>query len=69
MRANGYWGTNLELLAFSDLMRLNINIKTSLDQDAPEFKIDHPQNMVQKISSLNHGDTMKLNNLMIKMMI
>ena len=26
MRKNGYWGTNLELLAFSDLMRLNINI-------------------------------------------
>ena len=46
MRVNGYLGTNLELLAFSDLMRLNINIKTSLDQVAPEFKIDHPQNMV-----------------------
>ena len=26
MRSEGYWGTNLELLAFSDLMRLNINI-------------------------------------------
>ena len=26
MRKDGYWGTNLELLAFSDLMRLNINI-------------------------------------------
>ena len=44
MRKDGYWGTNLELLAFSDLMRLNINIYTSLDQEDPEFKIDHPQN-------------------------
>ena len=35
-------GTNLELLAFSDLMRLNIY--TSLDQEDLEFKIDHPQN-------------------------
>ena len=26
MRKDGYWGTNLELIAFSDLMRLNINI-------------------------------------------
>ena len=26
MRKDGYWGNNLELLAFSDLMRLNINI-------------------------------------------
>ena len=25
-------------------MRLNININTSLDQEDPEFKIDHPQN-------------------------
>ena len=44
MRREGYWGTNLELLAFSDLMRLNINIFTSLDQDSPEFQINHPQN-------------------------
>ena len=28
MRREGYWGTNLELLAFSDLMRLNINTIT-----------------------------------------
>ena len=46
MRKDGYWGTNLELLAFSDLMRLNINIYTSLDQEDSEFKIDHPQNTV-----------------------
>ena len=25
-------------------MRLNINIYISLDQDSPEFKINHPQN-------------------------
>ena len=36
--------TNLELLAFSDLMKLNINIHTSLDQEDPKFKIYHPQN-------------------------
>ena len=44
MRKYGYWGTNLKLFAFSDLMRLNINIYTSLNQEDPEFKIDHPQN-------------------------
>ena len=44
MRREGYWGTNLELLAFSDIMRLNINIYTSLDQDSPEFQINNPQN-------------------------
>ena len=47
MRKDGYWGTNLELLAFSDLMKLNIYIYTSLDQEDQEdqeFKIDHPQN-------------------------
>ena len=44
MRKDVYWGINLELLAFSDLMKLNINIYTSLDQVDPEFKIDHPQN-------------------------
>ena len=44
MRKDGYWGTNLELLAFSDLMRLNINIFTSINQEDPKFKIDHPQN-------------------------
>ena len=44
MKREWYWGTNLELLAFSDLMRLNINIYTSLDQDSPEFQINHPQN-------------------------
>ena len=37
MRREGYWDTNLEKLAFSDLMKLNINIYTSLDQDSPEF--------------------------------
>ena len=26
MRRDGYWGTNFELLDFSDLMRININI-------------------------------------------
>ena len=31
-------------LAFSDLMRLNINKYTSLDQYSPEFQINHPQN-------------------------
>ena len=44
MKKVGYWGTNLDILAFSDLMRLNINIYTSLDQEDQEFKIDHPQN-------------------------
>ena len=33
MRREGYWSTNIELLAFSDLMRLDINIYTSLNQD------------------------------------
>ena len=28
MRKNRVWGTSLEIMAFSDLMRLNINIYT-----------------------------------------
>ena len=44
MRRDGYWGTNFELLDFSDLMRININIYTSLNQDHQEFAINHPHN-------------------------
>ena len=43
MRKDGYSGTNLELFAFSDLMRLNTNIYF-LDQEDPEYKIDYLQN-------------------------
>ena len=32
MREDGYWGTNLKLFTFSDLIRLNINIYSLLDQ-------------------------------------
>ena len=31
-------------MAFSDLMRLNICIYTSLDQQEPEIEINHPHN-------------------------
>ena len=44
MWKDGYWGTNIELLAFSDLIRININIYTSLNQDHSEFKINHSHN-------------------------
>ena len=44
MRKDRYWVINLELLTFSDLMRLNINIYNSLDQKDQEYKIDYSQN-------------------------
>ena len=37
IRRERYWDTNLELRAFSDLIRLSIYIYTSLDQDALEL--------------------------------
>ena len=33
----GFWCTNLEQLAFLDLMILSINFYTLLDHDTPEF--------------------------------
>ena len=52
MRNDGYWGTDLELFVFLNLMKLNINIYYIyyiyyiyfIDQEDQEFKIDHPQN-------------------------
>ena len=37
-------GYEFRTTCFSDLMRLNINMYTSLDQDSPELQINHPQN-------------------------
>ena len=45
MRRNLFWVTNLEIMAFSDLMRININIFTSLDQITSELEINHPHNI------------------------
>ena len=42
MKINGFWGTNLEIIEFSDIMRLNINIYTSLDQYFSEVEIIRP---------------------------
>ena len=45
IRRNEFWGTNLEIISFSDLIRININMFTSLDQITPEFEINHPNNL------------------------
>ena len=37
IKRNGFWGTNLEIMAFSDMMRLNISIYTSLNQNFPKI--------------------------------
>ena len=37
-------------MAFSDMMRLNISIYTSLEQKFPEIEINHPHN----IGVINH---------------
>ena len=55
------------MLAFFDLMRLNTNI--SLNREDPEFQIKNPQNICLINILINHGDTMKVYNYMIKMMI
>ena len=68
MRREGYWGTNLELLAFSDLMRLNINIYTSLNQDSPEFQINNPQNTGEIYIFLKTWDIMKACNYLMNKM-
>ena len=66
MRKEGYWGMNLELLTFSDLMRLNINIYTLLDQDSLEFQINHPQNKGEiNIFLKNIRDIMKACNYLM----
>ena len=44
MRRKGYWGINLKLLTFSDLMKLDINIYISLDQEVSEFQINYTEN-------------------------
>ena len=56
MRREGYWGNNLELLTFSDLTKLDINIYISLDQEVSEFQIIYPKNRWNKNLS---GDNMK----------
>ena len=58
MKREEYWGTNSELLVFLDLIRLNVNIYTSLDQDVPEFRINYVQN-TGKINIKNAGDIIK----------
>ena len=35
----------MEIMAFSDMMRLNICIFPSLDQNFPEVEINHPDNI------------------------
>ena len=35
----------MEIIEFSDLMRININMFTSLDQITPEFEINRPHNI------------------------
>ena len=32
MKRNGIWGTNLEIMAISDMMNFDISIYTSLEQ-------------------------------------
>ena len=44
MRKNRILRASLEIMTFSDLMRLNIRIYTSLDQQEPEKEINHPHN-------------------------
>ena len=44
MKLNGFWRTNLEIIAFSDMMRLNISIYLSLEQNVPEVKINYLHN-------------------------
>ena len=43
MKWNGFWKNSLEIIIFSDMMRLNISIYTSLDQNFLEVEINHPQ--------------------------
>ena len=57
MRRDGYWGTNLELIAFSGLMIINIH--TSLDQDHPEFEINYPHNTGEINIFKEIGETMR----------
>ena len=49
IRRNISWETNLEIMAFTDLMKININILTSLDQITLEFEINHPHNICLNI--------------------
>ena len=61
MKRNRFWGTNLEIMAFSDMMRLNICIYTSLDRNAPEVEINHPHNIgvISLFFYKETGDIMK----------
>ena len=45
MKRNEFWENNLEIMAFSDMMRYNISIYTSLDQKFPEVEINYPYNI------------------------
>ena len=45
MWRNRFLGTNLEIMAFSDLMRINVHIFISLDKITFEFEINHPHNV------------------------
>ena len=45
MKRNGFWGINLEIIKFSDMMRLNIRIYISLHQIFPEVEINHSHNI------------------------
>ena len=44
MKRSVFWGTNLEIMAFFDMMRLNISIYTLRDQIFSQAKISHPNN-------------------------
>ena len=45
MKRNGFWRTILEIITLSNLMRININIFTLVNQISPEFEINHPHNI------------------------
>ena len=45
LKINGFWGINLEIMIFSDMIRLNICLYTSLDQNFTEVEINHLHNI------------------------
>ena len=58
-------GYEFRTTCFLDLMKLNINIYTSLDQDSPEFQINHPQNTNEINIFLKTGDIMMARNYLM----
>ena len=45
MKRNGFWGTNLDIMIFSDMVRLCVGVYISLDQNFHEVEINHPRNI------------------------